>query len=922
MSAMGLTAYAGNIPSAPKLEPKTIPSGKKLENTPSTPNSTVAAGISAESASSMAAATSSSQPSPPLIVGGVSVIGRTPTPAFANRSTGLASSRWATPQTAATSLARPSLNPSSVSISNTSVPRTSTPTLAAQIQGPVISTPAASLTFNTSILPGDSVASLPLALVIRSSPSAITAAVHEPAPAAAIATSPLTSELAKVEPDSRLPAGGTTILSGRNVLIEKTVKASLNDGPAIFVNARLVKTLDSIIRVEIEQNGEVLFQQSMQGNIQYSSSSTMITVFARPDAVKIIFRFPHEAQTFEKFLPSPLKKNAIALESKNASSVPADNKPSTLPETGIAKATHTSSTMSPNKLQTMATDGVLIDITEDGSEEESSLAQGGSALDDLACMNMNKNPVVEEIFDMLNNAADGSFLAQISSNEVSKDAVLFAAEKLVLAFLKNSNIFNLLPEHVSMAYMKNTSKEVLRLAQEQALECKVTETGRNVNGGALASGNNGSQRVNDVQQLINRPQQVNQAQELNHSRQVHDYQQVCKYSVDELVSLRDQASTVKEELILRTEQLKIDGTSPQPSCGSSKTETASTFSSKPYQELCHSSWDLKSATSKVATGESTSEKLQSLLQAKPKVDTTIVRSQHQKTDPELYGTLLSAIGKEPSQTPSVSQLSRSKHCPTPSDVEIRLSQSFSGLKLAATSQPPAKTVAQGTSQTPAVAQPLVKQEDYLMASAQPFAPTQTSQLTADVSRTMLTPMPGTAENKTILEISNKKEDMEKARVPGLSASKWSTNTPSTPVSNFPSLQRIQTPQVYAPVYRTILVPNPNSPNSYRPVTGLEVIRTIPIVAHRLVSAHQLASPPRHQENVPFQTITPFPLRTDMYNHCTSNASSTASDFKSGVPSNHNHTSSPDSARQPLSPRKILQARLDHSLAKRNSSSRG
>lgn len=688
------------------------------------------------------------------------------------------------------------------------------------------------------------------------------------------------------------------------------------------MKARLVNLLDSIIVVEIERRGEVLFQQSMRGNIQYSSSSTMITVFARPDAVKIIFRFPHETQAFEKLLPSPFKKNAIVPESKNASSVPADTKPSTIPETDMAKATHTSSTMSPNELQTVATDGVLIDITEDGSEEDSSLPQGGSALDDLACMN-NKNPVVEEILDMLNNAAGGSFLAQISSNELSEDAVLSAAEKLVLAFLKNSNIFNLLPEQVSMAYMKNTSKEVLRLAQEQALECKVTETGRNVNGGAPASGNNGSQHVNNVQQLVNHPQQVNHAQELNYSQQVHDYQKVRKYSVDELASLRDQASTVKEELILRTQQLKIDGKSPQSSRLSSKIETASRFPSKSYQELCHGPWDLKSTTSNVAAGQSTSQKSQSLSQAEPKVETTSVHGQHQKTDPVLYGTLLSAIGKEPSQTPSVSQLSRGKHCPTPSDVDIRLSQSFSGLKLAPASQPPAKTVTQRTSQAPMAAQPMVKQEDYLMASAQPFASTQTSQPTADVCRTMLNPMPGTAANKAILEISNKKEDMEKARVPGLSASKWSTNTSSTPsVSNFPSLQRIQTLQLYAPVYRTILVPNPNSPNSYHPVTGPEVIRTIPIVAHRPVSVHQLVSPPRHQENVPFQTMTPFPPRPDMYNHRTSNASSTASDFKSGAPSNYNPTLSQDPARQPLSPRKILQARLDHSLAKRNSSSRG
>jgi hypothetical protein len=41
--------------------PKAIPSGNGLENIPLTPNSTAAAGISAESASSMAAATLSSQ---------------------------------------------------------------------------------------------------------------------------------------------------------------------------------------------------------------------------------------------------------------------------------------------------------------------------------------------------------------------------------------------------------------------------------------------------------------------------------------------------------------------------------------------------------------------------------------------------------------------------------------------------------------------------------------------------------------------------------------------------------------------------------------------------------------------------------------------------------------------------------------------
>jgi hypothetical protein len=106
----------------------------------------------------------------------------------------------------------------------------------------------------------------------------------------------------------------------------------------------------------------------------------------------------------------------------------------------------------------------------------------------------------------------------------------------------------------------------------------------------------------------------------------------------------------------------------------------------------------------------------------------------------------------------------------------------------------------------------------------------------------------------------------------------------------------------------ILIPDINNFGRMQAVSNLEVVGSIPIVAHQLMSS------PRHQENLNLQS---FPPRSTMLDHRISNASSTASDFKFDK---HALTPPPDALR-PLSPRKtnlqtILQNRINRSLTER------
>jgi hypothetical protein len=95
--------------------------------------------------------------------------------------------------------------------------------------------------------------------------------------------------------------------------------------------------------------------------------------------------------------------------------------------------------------------------------------------------------------------------------------------------------------------------------------------------------------------------------------------------------------------------------------------------------------------------------------------------------------------------------------------------------------------------------------------AQPIA-----QLADEASRTKPTPL--VTQHKTILETSNKKEDMAKAKLPGLRASKWSIPSQTPPsMTFFP----VQSPSQYAPIFRSILVPDPNHPSRQHVVTGPE-----------------------------------------------------------------------------------------------------
>jgi hypothetical protein len=359
--------------------------------------------------------------------GGVSMIAPAPVPEYANVGTGgLQNSRWATPLVSF-------VDESSSSISVT------TKSEASLGFTPAVPTPTAHVST--------------LARFSNASPQ-----------------TPMPNALAEVNYSAAAVE--------RVILIEKAAKVDKNGMSEILCKVRLVKKIKSLV-LEIVISDVLHLKQYLSEGVSFSITDPMTIAFAvGSDMYNIKFSSPHEVSAFETLLPPDLKRpsgppeNPVAFVHSLASSL----KRSTLSkapamtldilEDKMNLLTATMETCKMGFLPTCNVSGsvdhnILIDVSEERAEEISPVLEGGSALDDLACLN--DDPLVEGILAMLNRGVDGSFMN--SHRQTAAQELLSTAENLTLRFLRGSSIFEMLPENVKIAYSKHTGKRVLELAR-------------------------------------------------------------------------------------------------------------------------------------------------------------------------------------------------------------------------------------------------------------------------------------------------------------------------------------------------------------------------------------------------------------------------------------------------------------------------
>jgi hypothetical protein len=874
ISAMGvgMTSRPGNVPAAAsttKLEPKPTRLHTRTALKDASPRSDISGGanLSALSTSSVsrptvARATLQTSQSMSSTVGDVpgsaqaskllppQVVPASPrvtTPAFANRGNGIATSRWSGQQPAVAS-SRMSFSSSSVTHSEASI--------------------ASGLAHAAT--------SAPTPALKASNPSRISEAADSSSIAAPVVSDPPTVPKSEINlpvamSESSAPVGRTssseasinsrasaTVASGRVVVMEKPAKMITNGSDALTGKVRLVnwKALDSIVLEfeELEKKKYILrLQQPLSDNVSFSSAYfTEITFTVGYDTYNVKFRFPHDAEAFEKLLPFQLRASlsssehvapavkpsatqppAVALNVPEKASVPlievstpveihtailnvsengqnqlssamvqeypfgAQKKlaikgrqeegvrekaartekigpkletmgravdDSTLPvikdSTPVAARSirddkecssdfpvatfdaHFLDTLPNSKVSDIANESLLIDLSEQAPVQVPSLPQVGSPHDYLFCMN--NDFIVTNVLNSLNNLAGGSFLH--ANRDTSAEELSSLVEDLTFSRLRVSPSFRReFPGNTGHAYAKEIAKQTLELAlaQDEGLhdnERESTYEANEVSYNANDSPLNGEAPASET----GYSQQMNGFQQVDELQQVNEDQKLRKYSIPELIGLRERASTLNNELPQPrlASRSKAGTTSPHQQATSwarssqdlpqlaprpSKEQMASKFASPQYQPVFQDqgSSNLKPAPSRVAANSSTTEKPQPLSQVTSERETP-AKTHDAQTDPALYGSLLSAMEQDkPSNVES-----EGTHHPAGSTELTRLTSLLSDLQIEAPRQ---KNSA-----------PLSNQQ------------------------------------KTILETSNKKEDMERANVPGLSSSKWSSTLGSNP----------------------------------------------------------------------------------------------------------------------------------------------
>ena len=729
-------------------------------------------------ASAQAPNLSSSQPAT-SIFGRMSVIARTPATAFGKKCSGLGASRWAD-----TNVAVPSFSNNSTSA--TSASAASTSTLSVPIPVPVV-----------SILP----AANQLPASVPDASSQFTNSTLTPTSASVVSKTAQIVDLPALS--SASPSAGA-IVNGSGTLsysgVPTTDHSSLNDGRTLIENnvkANRNGGVDRLVKLIIRQEAGsrnfslkfgsvVMLQTTVSGLVFRSTSPTNMTLSLDSDTYNISFQLPQEASAFENLLLGYLS-SVPTLDAPTASAepifIPAE-------DTGISSAPSLNSPMADFQpflhLPDCVDNSPLIDFSDGISE---SLSPPVSALDDLASLNY--DPFIIWLLDMLNKGSGGNFWKQ--ENGVSGAVVMAKLEDQLKAyFTKGSTIFaKYLPADLKLEFIKETSKSVVEAAGTEALESKITKAEHilqtryppcsNLN---LDVATNPSFEASGIEEGMKDHQQIRKPRQLDDSQETNIHETKRKYSVKEILVLRDVASIVKEELISRAGELEIDGkllqASREPSKAASRNYRAGTVSKA-----------ARTQNHRVLQGEGAS--------GMAPVVSFASAGEHAASEPAQSANLLASVGqKKPVLSPS-----KNTHSATPSKDLTRLTGVFTGLNNGAEGQNPTVTVSGRAAQNVMAEFPL-RTHSNLPAMA-------------------------------IIDVNNDKEEMAKAQVPGLSSSRWSQPS-SLPLLRSGS-QPLEQPQ-YVPVYKTVLVPDDNFPGSMKPVTGLEVIDTIPVVAHQMVQPRQ------------------------------------------------------------------------------------
>ena len=838
LSAMGLSPRAGNVPATtlptkPELKLGLVPAGTK-RTTINSASQHETLSVKQVPGTTQALATlplpcveSAARVVPPLA--------QATMPFFVNTSSGMTSSRYATQQPIASP--SPHLSWTASSVSNLETP-----------------IPAA---LATSFTPSDIVSNT--ATTLKASDLKISTASSDSSRFGPVSVSPSVTKSTLKE----LPVSNDLL-----ILFEKSAKAGRNGAEVIDGKIRLVKVLNSIV-IEFEQ---VKKKSSRSNGLQWKlgfspaisfrlAHFTEFTFTDGSDTYTVKFQLPHVATNFENILnsqfittSSPSRLGVPATETVGLeaplptsnspgnttySSVP-DSRPLALaeaPATAFIVSGHIGPSLAPisnastsdtsrsvfgdpidmSQSATAAcgvsipeslpisndsdprSESVLIDYSDDSPRRQFPSNASSAEFDYLLCMN--NDFMVEDVLKALNRAAGGHFLD--SNRETSAEELLSLVESFTLSHLKIGAAFRKgFSETTGLAYTIEIAKRALELAlslDQQAFCAKERRSPRNMDdvhsysedlalpGATSTFGNNCLQQMNDPEQL-------------DKSRQVDESIDAIpvprKYSVQELCGLHDHALAIVRQLP-QPSTCKIAARSKKPSGTHntfvhgnphaqglqdqpqqpSREEIVPKLTNSQHEGLFRGQGSSDTNTGTMFTIEQNPQTSKVTCRAE-----TPTKTQH----PQIEATLNGSIWFTKRQYKSAKSPSESKHHAAVSEDLTKLSRDFADLKIDA-----------------------IRQKE----SA-----------------------PLTTPEEIIFDNSNRKEDMEAAGFPGLSTSKWGADPTPVPrhLPTFSSLATSPPPQ-YAPIYRTILIPDINHSGRMQVVSGMEVIGTAPLVAHQIVS---------------------------------------------------------------------------------------
>ena len=616
------------------------------------------------------------------------------------------------------------------------------------------------------------------------------------------------------------------------ILFKKPGKAARNGAARTDGIVRLVKTVDSLVlefaelkKSEFSKGCAVQWRLHLSGfTFTSGTDSTVTTITLGPDTFDVKLRFPHEREDFEKHLQSHLTASVAQPEDEeeaivdaqaviihspegikhpsvspitpyasvngrcaalnvsdnvNGSSVPVVDVPASeisqsvhdvstnMNNLVVASVTRNPDTLSTPTIADIVNDSVLIDFSEGIPEANSALPASHSEINNLLCIN--NYFVVASVLEAMNKASGKSFLE--SNRDENVEEITSLAEDFTLPYLRcDSSFRQAFSKTTGLAYAKEVAERALELARAQAqardaserrYDYEVADSPSNIDDSAVYGENakledNYSKEVSDSEEH-GESQQMTSCALFCESQQSIDSEQVAvrcqanqsavfprtlrKYSIQELTGLHNHALSITSQLPQPpTTNHSAKVTSSRPS----REQFAAKFASPGVRAVFQgqSFASLKSPTA------STIELSRRPPQAPSDVENPS-DLEDSLNDTALYGMIGSTLGQA---KPSNVKPKGNHHFAASKDL-TRLTSELSDLKIVAAS----------------------KKESALLATQQ----------------------------GRILEISDSKEKMKKAELPGLSSSRWAPDL--DPAHHImPSLPSFTPPQQqYAPISSTV-----------------------------------------------------------------------------------------------------------------------